>query len=160
MTSYLHLLKLVQRLSYAHHSQATSVSYTFLVADYQSSTSTVRWSAHTFHASKALLMATALQWRSYTWAYPGLCWGKFTGAQVKIMWKAKVKDKLLAYAISFIWTWSEHTGKTKTMVFVAKNILRSNVREIKKIFSWQEHAQVSLADACYVRTECAHAVPT
>ena len=29
---------------------------------------------------------------------------KFTGAQVKIMWKAKDKDQLLACAIAFMWT--------------------------------------------------------
>ena len=29
---------------------------------------------------------------------------KFTGAWVKIMWKAKVKDQLLACAITFMWT--------------------------------------------------------
>ena len=44
------------------------------------------------------------------------------------MWKAKVKDQLLACAITFMWTWSEHTGKTEIMVFVAKNGLRSDLR--------------------------------
>ena len=29
---------------------------------------------------------------------------KFTGARVKIMWKAKVKDQLLACVITFMWT--------------------------------------------------------
>ena len=29
---------------------------------------------------------------------------KFTGAQVKVMWKAKVKDQLLACVIAFMWT--------------------------------------------------------
>ena len=47
------------------------------------------------------------------------------------------------------------------MVFVAKNNLRSDLRlyNVKKI-SWRECAPVSLADVCYTRTECAHAVPT
>ena len=34
-------MSLVQRLRYIHHSQATVISYTFLVADYQSSTVTL-----------------------------------------------------------------------------------------------------------------------
>ena len=28
---------------------------------------------------------------------------KFTGAQVKVMWKAKVKDQLLACVFAFMW---------------------------------------------------------
>ena len=40
------------------------------------------------------------------------------------MWKAKVKDQLLACAIAFMWTWSKHTGKTERMVFVAKTRLK------------------------------------
>ena len=41
------MLGLVQRLQYVHHSQATSISYTFLVADYTELqvTLTVWWSA-------------------------------------------------------------------------------------------------------------------
>ena len=34
VSHYLNLLSLVQRLRYVHHSQATSISYTLLVADY------------------------------------------------------------------------------------------------------------------------------
>ena len=37
------LLSLVQRLRYVHHSQATPISYTFLVADYWSSTATLSY---------------------------------------------------------------------------------------------------------------------
>ena len=38
---------------------------------------------------------------------------KFTSVRVKIMWKAKVKDQVLACVIAnFMWTCSEHTGKT------------------------------------------------
>ena len=55
------------------------------------------------------------------------------------------------------------------MVFVTKNGLRSDI--ISKKFSWWERAPVPLAidsrvsiiyplaDACYARTECVHAVP-
>ena len=42
------------------------------------------------------------QWRSYTRASTHV---KSTGAQVKIMWKANIKDQLLACAIAaFMWT--------------------------------------------------------
>ena len=126
-----------------HHSQATSVSYTFLVADYQSSTSTLSYKSLGQFGGE--VHTHSMRPKPFWWqqlfsgvATPGhtqACAGvKFTDAQVKIMWKAKVKDKLLAYAISFMWTWSKHTGKTKTMVFVAKNILRSDVRVIKNIY--------------------------
>ena len=37
----------------------------------------------------------------HTWAHAHV---KFTGAWVKIMWKAKVTDQLLACAIAFMWT--------------------------------------------------------
>ena len=55
---------------------------------------------------------------------------------------------------------SERTGKTEGMVVVAKNGLRSNlgVYHFKKKL-WQERSPVPLADACYARTECAHAGP-
>ena len=36
-------LSLVQRLRYVHHSQATPISYTFLVADYWPSTATLSY---------------------------------------------------------------------------------------------------------------------
>ena len=77
------------------------------------------------------------------------------------MWKAKVKDQLLACTITFMWTLSEHTGKTERMKLVAKKGLRSDLRVYNlQNISWRECATVSLAaDACYVRTECAHAVP-
>ena len=39
----LKLLNLVQRLRYVHHSQGTPISYTFLVADYWSSTATLSY---------------------------------------------------------------------------------------------------------------------
>jgi len=39
----LQLLSLLQRLRYVHHSQATPISYTFLVADYWSSTATLSY---------------------------------------------------------------------------------------------------------------------
>ena len=81
----------------------------------------------------------------------------FTGTQVKIMWKAKVNNQLLARVIGFMWGWSKYTGKTERVVFVAKNCLRSTYNFEK--FSWQEWAPVPLADVCYMHTECAHAVP-
>ena len=61
-----------------------------------------------------------------------------------------------------MWMLSEHTGKTERVVYVAKNHLRviSECRISKKKLSCWERARVPLADACYVHTECAHAVPT
>ena len=60
------------------------------------------------------------------------------------MFKAKVKDQLLAYAIAFMWM---HTGNTERMVFVVKNDLRSILRVYN--FSWRECTPVLLADVCY-----------
>ena len=60
------------------------------------------------------------------------------------MLKAKVKDQLLACAITFMWT---HTSKTERMVFVAKNGLKSNLRVYN--FSWWDCTPVLLADMCY-----------
>jgi len=41
----LQLLNLVQRLRYIHHSPATPISYTFLLADYWSNTATLELQA-------------------------------------------------------------------------------------------------------------------
>ena len=78
MTLKPHTDSLLQRLNYVHHLQATSISCTFLVANYWSNTTTlitlqvtwtIQWSAHIatglLHcsiscASTALLMATVL----------------------------------------------------------------------------------------------------
>ena len=75
---------------------------------------------------------------------------KFTGAHVKIMWKAKVKDQLLVCAIAFMWMWSE----TERVVFGS---LRSDLKSIKNSKSFPGGSAPQL---CYVRTECTCAVPT
>jgi len=137
-----------------------------MVADYQSSTSTLSYKSL---GQFGEVCTHSMRPKPFWWqqlfsgvATPGhtqACAGvKFTGARVKIMWKAKVKDKLLAYAISFMWTWSEHTGKTKTMVFVAKNILRSDVRVINIFMAG---ACSSFPSRCMLRAHlmcpcCAH----
>ena len=44
------------------------------------------------------------------------------------MWKDKVKGQLLACEITFMWTLSEHTGKTERTVLGVKNGLRNDLR--------------------------------
>ena len=46
------------------------------------------------------------------------------------MWKAKVKDQLLARAIAFMWTWNEHTGKGYLWPKMASDM----ISECQKIF--------------------------
>ena len=46
------------------------------------------------------------------------------------MWKAKVKDQLLACAIAFMWTWNEHTGKGYLWPKMASDM----ISECQKVF--------------------------
>ena len=79
----------------------------------------------------------------------------FTGAQVKVMWKAKVKDQ----------AWSQVSCGREARIQVRLNewyLWPKTASEAVSeciIFSWKECAPDFLADVCYARTGCTHAVP-
>ena len=74
---------------------------------------------------------------------------KITGARVMIMWKAKVKDQ----------AWSHVSCGHEVSIQVRLNKWYLWPKMTSQAISEWERAPDFLADTCYVRNGCAHAVP-